>query len=451
MSKVIKLKKGLDIRLKGEAERIIHQAELPDLFAVKPIDFPGLTPKLLVKPGDEVKAGSPLFFDKYKPEIVFTSPVSGKVEAVNRGERRKILEVLVKADQNIQYEEFGKLNPADAGREKVKELLLKSGAWPFIRQRPYAVVANPTDTPKSIFISGFDSAPLAPDYDYVLKDDQNLFQKGTDALRTLTDGKIHLNVRGDVAVAKVFSDTKGVEINKFIGPHPAGTIGTQIHHIDPINKGDIVWYVNVQDVVNIGKLFDHGRFDASRIVALTGAEVVKTGYYKTLMGASIEPLVKSNVTSGVHHRYISGNVLTGTKIPSNGFIGYYDSQLTVIEEGDKFEFFGWAAPGLNKFSASRTFFSWMQPKRKYKIDTNLGGGVRAYVMTGQYDKVVPMDILPVELVKSIIINDIDKMEQLGIYEVAEEDLALCEFVCTSKIEVQQIVREGIEVMIKELG
>lgn len=450
MTKITKIKKGLDIKLKGKAEKIFTKAERSDTYAVKPPDFQGLTPKLQVKVDYEVKAGSPLFFDKYNPDILFTSPVSGKVVAINRGERRRILEVVVKADTEIKYETFMEADPLSLKREEIIKNLLKSGLWPLIRQRPYAIIANPKDEPKSIFISAFDTAPLAPDNDFVVKDREEVFQKGIDALSKLTLGKIHLNIDADYPAAKVFTQAKNVQINKFKGPHPAGNIGVQIHHIDPINKGDIVWYLYPQDVITIGLLFEKGIYDASKIVTLTGSEVKKRHYYKTMIGASIINLVENNVTKG-DHRYIGGNVLTGTAISSEGYIGFYDTQITVIPEGRIPEFLGWGAPGFRKYSVSRTFFSSLTPQKEFRLDTNYHGCLRPFVMTGQYEKVFPMNILPVHLIKSIIVEDIDQMENLGIYEVAEEDFALCEFVCTSKIEVQSIIRQGLDLIRKEFS
>ncbi len=450
MPKVTKIKRGLDIAIKGKAEKILVQADPSEMYAVKPIDFAGLTPKLTVKVDHEVKAGSPLFFDKYHPGVLFTSPVSGKVVSITRGERRRILEVVVKADPEIAYESFRKGDPESMEREAVIENLQKSGLWPFIRQRPYHVIADSSDTPKAIFISGFDTAPLAPDYDFVLKGERDAFRTGIKALSKLTDGYIHIGVDGKFPVSEVYTDLDRVHLHHFRGPHPAGNVGIQIHHIDPVNKGDIVWTINPQDVVIIGRLFEKGIFDASRIVALAGTEVKTPRYYKTMLGSSILSLVKDNLKEG-NHRYISGNVLTGKKILNDGYIGYYDSLVSVIPEGDHYDFLGWALPGLDKFSMSRTFLAWLTPNKEFTMHTNLNGGKRAFVMTGQYEKVLPMDIYPVHLLKAILVEDIDKMENLGIYEIAEEDLALCEFVCTSKTEVQSIVRSGIELMIKELG
>jgi len=450
MPDVIKIKKGLNIQLKGKAEKIFIKAPRSETYAVKPPDFHGITPKMMVNVDEQVKAGSPLFFDKANPEVLFTSPVSGKIVAINRGERRRILEVVIKADETFEHESFGKIDLDKATREEICSYLLKSGAWPFILQRPYAIIANPHDKPKAIFISGFDSAPLAPDYDFLLKESKEEFQAGINVLSKLTEGTVHLNLNGEFPVAPVFSGLKNARVNLFKGPHPAGTVGVQMNKLDPVNKGEVVWYVNPQDVAMIGRLMGKGMYDASKIVAFTGSDAETPRYYKTVAGASIKSITEGNVTIG-DTRYISGNVLTGTKVNVDGYLGFYDSQITVIPEGNYYEFFGWAGPGIKKFSMSKSFFSWLFPGKEYKIDTNLHGGRRAFVMSDQYTKVCPMDIYPVQLIKAILIEDIDLMEKLGIYEVAEEDLALCEFVCTSKIEVQSILRKGLDMMRKEMS
>jgi Na+-transporting NADH:ubiquinone oxidoreductase subunit A len=448
MSKDIRLKKGLNINLKGEADKVYASIPQSELFSLKPTDFHGLTPKLTVKAGDKVKAGSCIFFDKYNEKVRFSSPVSGEVTDIIRGAKRRILEVKLKADTETKYESFSTLD-ASANREQIIEGLLESGVWPFIRQKPFDIIANPMDMPKAIFISTFNTAPLAPDNDFVLHGLENEFQTGIDFLKKLTDGKIHLNVDGNTNPSTVFTSCKGVQINKITGAHPAGNVGVQIHHIDPINKGDVVWYLYPQDVLTIARLFSEGKYDVSRIVALTGPQVEKPRYYRTIAGASIKNLLDENTLIGDNNRFISGDVLTGEKIEEDGNIGFYDSQLTVIEEGNQQEFLGWIAPNLDKFSLSKSYFSWLMPSKKYTLNTNYNGEERAYVVTGQYEKVLPMDIYPMQLIKACLIDDIDSMEQLGIYEISPEDVALCEFVCTSKMEVQSIIREGLDLIKKE--
>ncbi|WP_372947962.1 Na(+)-translocating NADH-quinone reductase subunit A [Mariniphaga sp.] len=448
MSEVIKLRKGLDIKLKGSAETVLETLPVPATVALKPTDFPGLTPKLSVKPGYEVKAGDALFYDKYHPEVVFTAPFGGKVASVNRGERRRILEVVIETDNEAGSAEFKKANPGSLSAHEVKEQLLKSGLWPFIKRRPYGIIASPQEKPKAIFISSFDTAPLAPDYNFIVEGQLGTFQTGINALEKLTDGKVFLGV----SEKSVFTNIKNVEIKQFSGPHPAGNVGIQIHHIAPVNKGEVVWTVNPQDVLFMGRLFETGKVDFSKVFAVTGSEVEKPKYFQTMLGAPVSTLTDGRLKKvNYKQRLISGNVLTGTRVKPMNYLGYYDSQVTVIPEGDEYELFGWATPGIDKFSASKTFFSKIFPKKEYEMNANLHGGERAFVLSNQYEKVLPMDILPVFLLKSCLADDIDKMEQLGIYEVIEEDFALCEYVCTSKIKVQDILRNGINTMIKELG
>ncbi len=449
MPQKIKIKKGLNIPLNGVAEKLTTQVPYQgSLFAIRPTDFTNLTPKPVAKEGDKVLAGDVLFTDKYRTDIKITAPVSGVLKSILRGERRKILEFIIEPDDNIEYRKFETGDLANLDRQKVTELLIESGIWPLIRQRPFDIIANPNDKPKAIFISGFDSSPLAPDYDFILIGQEQLFQKGIDVLKKLTDGAVNLTVNGSCNISKVYQAVKGVELNTITGPHPAGNVGIQIHHINPVNKGEVVWHINPQDVLIIGRLFTKGIFDASRTIAVTGSEILKPRYYKTIIGASIKLFTSNNITNG-HLRYISGNPLTGIKISKDGFLGFYHNQITVIPEGNDYEMFGWALPGFKKFSTSRTFLSGFFAKKQYNINANLHGGIRPFVFTGEYEKVLPMDIYPVYLLKAILAQDIDQMEQLGIYEVAEEDFALCEFVCTSKIPVQKILKQGIELMIRE--
>ena len=444
MSKIIKLCKGLDIRLQGEAAKTIVEAPKASEYAVSPLDFEGVTPKMLVKVGDKVEAGTPLFFDKKHPEVLFTSPVSGTVAAVNRGEKRKILSVVVAADKEVAYKEFAKLDVATASREDIVKLLLESGLWTMFIQRPYGVVATPSDMPKAIFVSAFDSAPLAVDYDFALAGDKEALQKGFDVLGRLTEGKVHLSYHANQTTPSF----TGVELHAFKGKHPAGNVGVQIHHIDPINKGEKAWTLNIQDVAILGRLFLNGKVDMSRVIAVAGSCVAEPKYYRVVAGASVKALLGGKL-SNEHARVISGNVLTGRNVGMEGFLGVNANMLTVIPEGDDYELLGWAMPRFKKFSVSRAYFSWLFPCRKYNLDTNLNGGERAFVMNDLYEKYLPMDVYPVHLIKACLANDLDKMENLGIYEVVEEDLALCEFVCPSKIEIQQILRNGINTMIKE--
>ncbi len=451
MSKFIRIKRGLNIKLVGEADKIISDLPLPETFAIKPPNFIGVIPKLLVKQGDEVHAGTALFNDKNNEAIKFCSPVSGEVIEIVRGEKRRILEVKILADKEIRYVSFNKTNPHDLSREDIIQALLNSGVWPFIRQRPFGIIANPNETPKSIFISAFDSSPLSPDNDFIMQEKNEEFQTGLDALKKLTDGKVHLNINADSTPAKIFTNAKGVEINKISGPHPAGNVGLQIHHIDPVNKGEIVWCLNPQDVLIVGRLFKHGKFDASKMIVLTGSQIKRPKYYKIIVGSTVKNIISEGGLKEGENRIISGNVLTGNQISGDGYLDFYDYQITVIPEGREPEFMGWLTPGFNKFSLSRTFFSWLTPNKKHDLNTNLHGEERPFVITGEYEKVFPMNIYPVHLLKSILIEDIEMMENLGIYEVVEEDFALCEFVCTSKIESQDIIRRGLDIIRKEFG
>jgi len=448
MSKDIRIKKGVSIKLTGSAERVYANIPASEYYVVKPSDFTGLTPKLTVKVGDKVQAGSSLFFNKENPSVIIASPVSGEVSEIRRGEKRKILSVVVKADAKITYKEFSKAEAKNLSREQIIEQMLTAGVWPFVRQRPFAVIANPADMPKAVFISAFDSAPLACDSDFVLHGMEKEFQAGLDIVTKLTEGTTHLNIDGNSNSSAVFTNAKGVQINKISGPHPAGNVGVQIHHIDPINKGEVVWYMYPQDVIAIGRLFSEGKYDATRLVALAGSQVEKPRYYRSLQGAAITTMTKGNIKEG-DNRFINGNVLTGTHIAADGNLGFYNCEISVIPEGKEQDFLGWLLPGFSKFSLSRTFFSWINPKKEYAISANMNGEERAYVVTGQYEKVLPMDVYPQHLIKAIMIGDIELMENLGIYEVAEEDFALCEFACTSKIPVQEILREGLDLVRKE--
>jgi Na+-transporting NADH:ubiquinone oxidoreductase subunit A len=459
MSHLIKTTKGLDIQIDGAAEKIIGETVLSDIVALVPDYFHGITAKVLVKAGDYVKAGTPIFHDKTFENMNFVSPVSGKVLAVNRGEKRKLLNITIQREREIQYENFSVLSPEKLTAEEIKSALMNAGIWPYIKQRPYDVIANPNKTPKAIFISSFDTAPLAPDYNFILKGQFSDFQTGIDALAKLTPGKVHLGVKANVP-SNEFLKVKNVEITEYEGPHPIGNVGIQINHVDPINKGEVVWTVNVQDVLYIGRFFNKGIADFKKIIALTGPEVIWPQYYKTLPGTSIEPFIVGNVQKGIPLRYISGNVLSGIKVQMDDFLDPYASQIFVIDEGTEHEeFLGWAMPRLNKFSAShlfptrliqKTFFKKILGKIQFQYDARLLGGRRAIIMSNEYDKVLPMDILPEFLFKAMITGNIDKMELLGGYEIAPEDVALCEYVCTSKLPLQLIVRQALDKMKKEL-
>ena len=449
MSTTFVIKKGLDIKLLGDAEKTIVDLNA-ERFAIKPPDFLGCFPKVMVKEGEQVKAGTPIFYDKYRENIVFTSPVSGKIKAVRRGAKRRLLEIIIDSDKKNEAIDFGASIINNLKKDEVVEKMLKSGVWPVLRQRPYSVIANPNDAPKAIFVAAYDTSPLAPDFDLIVHGQGEAFQAGLDVLTKLTEGKVHLNVDTTKTTSKVFLNSQNVQINKFSGPHPSGNVSVHVSKVHPINKGDIIWYLYPQDVLTIGKLFLSGKFDATRVIALAGSEVKSPKYFKTFIGASLKNMVNGNTTNG-DNRFISGNVLTGEKIEADGFVGFYDSLITVIPEGKHHEFFGWLLPGFNKFSFSKTFLSYLMPNKKYRLDTNLHGGVRAYVMTGKYEKVFPFDIYPMQLIKAVMVEDIDLMENLGIYEIDHEDFALCEVIDTSKTEIQSIIRQGLDLMRQEMS
>ena len=452
MSKTVRLRKGLDINLLGEADKVKADAKAPALVALKPADFHGLVPKVVLKTGDKVKRGEVVFYDKYNKDVKFVSPISGTFEEIIRGEKRKILEVRIKSDGSDDVVSVDPIDPTSLSADEVKKVMLDNGLWPFLKQRPLDIIANPAVKPKAIFISAFDSAPLAPDYDFILHGQDQDFQHGLNAISKLTDGKVHITLNGKVPADKAFQNAKNVQINKISGKHPAGNVGTQIHHIDPIAKGEMVFTINPQDVVTIGKFFAEGKFDPTRIVALTGSEAKNRKYYRTIIGTQLTDIVKGNLESD-NVRVISGNALTGTKVDADGFLGFYDSHITVLPEGDEYKFFltkGWLGPGFDKFSSHRLFPTWIMKNKKYRLDTNMNGEERGFVVTGEMEKVLPFDILPMQLIKAIMVKDIDAMEQLGIYEIAPEDFALCEYVCTSKIEIQEKIREGLDVINEEV-
>ena len=452
MSNNITLKRGLDIPISGEAAQKIKKAVVPDVVAVKPTDFRGLLPKLLVKEGDSVLAGTPVLADKLSPGIVFSSPVSGTVQAVVRGEKRKLLEIRIKADETQKYVDFGIQKVKDLTADQIKEVLMKSGLWPALVQRPYGVLANPDIRPKAIFVSAFSTAPLAADIDYALRDEFDNIQTAVNALAKLTDGGIHVSFNSVNYNGTPFHKLENVIQHTFTGKHPAGNVGIQIHHISPIRKGETVWTISPLMLAAIGKLFNTGKYDMTRRIAVTGPKAVDPCYVTALPGMAMADIKEFYDNSARDIRFISGDVLTGTNVGEDGFLGFYDSQVTLIKEGREHEMLGWAKPfRSNLFSASRTYFSWLTPNRRYDMDTNLHGGVRAFLMNDVYGKVLPMDIFPVYLTKACIAGDIDKMEKYGIYEVLEEDLALCEYVCPSKIDIQAIISDGISLMMKEMA
>ena len=446
MSNNIVLKKGLNIPISGEAPLETMKTIVPDVVAVKPTDFKGFSPRLMVKEGDKVLAGSPVLADKQNPDILLTSPVSGTVKEIVRGEKRKLLAVLVKAEGD-EAVDFGAKDPKGLKAEEVKETLLKSGLWPTIIQRPYGVLANPAQTPKAVFVSAFSTAPLAADSEFVFKDDFAAIQAGVTAVSKIA--KVHVCVNSETSA---FAKLQDAVLHTVIAKkHPAGNVGVQISHISPIMKGETVWTLSLLSLAAIGKLFLNGKLDLCRKVAVTGPAALKTGYVVAMPGTPMSAL-EGCFDPAVETRFISGDVLSGENIGKDGYLGFFDNQVTLIKEGREREVLGWANPlRFNQFSSSMAYFSWLLPKKKYNMDTNTHGGVRAFVCSDVYGKVLPMDIFPVYLVKACLAGDIDKMEQFGIYEVLPEDLALCEFVDPSKNDIQAIIQDGIDLMIKEMA
>ena len=448
MHRVVKISKGLDINLKGAPVNEMTAVKAANLYALMPADFTRVTPKVVVKPEDSVKAGDALFVDKNAPELRFVSPVSGKVVAVNRGERRRVLSVVVESDGKFESVEYKAKDVFSLSASDVKNALLEAGLFAFVRQRPYDVIATPTDTPRAIFVSAFDSKPLAVDFEVALKGNEEDFQTGLDALSRIAPTYLNVSVEQTNAALSV---AKNVTTTAFKGPHPAGNVGVQINHIAPVNKGEIVWTIAAEEVIFIGRLFNKGKVDFTRTVALVGSEVKNPSYSKVVLGAQITTLIDGRLNGDSNLRIIDGNVLTGKPCAADAFLGAFSNEVTVIPEvsnGD--EMFGWIMPRFSMYSTSRSYFSWLCPKRKYVFDARIKGGERHMIMSNEYDKVFPMDIYPEYLIKAIITGNIDKMEELGIYEVAPEDFALCEFVDSSKLELQRIVREGLDKLRAEM-
>ena len=447
MANVIKLRKGLDINLKGKANfetiRRIDSSEI----ALVPDSFGGVIPKVIVREGDCVKVGDALFVDKKYPEMKFASPVSGTVKAVVRGDRRKVLYVKVKADETQQFVDFGIKDIEKLDGRAIKEALLASGLFSFIQQLPYAVTTTPDTMPKAIFVSAFRDMPLASDFEVELKGNEKDFQTGLTALSKIQKTYLGLSVH---QTASALVNAKDVEINVFDGKCPAGNVGVQVNHIDPINKGEVVWIIDPAAVIFFGRLFNTGKVDLRRVIAVAGSEVKNPSYAEIVIGTPLSKVLDGQLKSTEHVRIINGNPLTGRKTTLEDFVGAHTSEVTVIPEGDDVnEFLGWILPRTNLFSVSKSYFSWLMGKKTYNLDARIKGGERHMIMSGEYDKVLPIDIYGEYLIKAIIAEDIDKMEQLGIYEVSPEDFAVAEFVDSSKLELQKIVRNGLDMLRKE--
>ena len=444
MANVIKLRKGLDIKLKGKAEETKIRLKSNGKYALVPDDFEGVTPKVVVREGDKVKAGDALFVNKQYPEVKFASPVSGTVTAVVRGERRKVLCVKVDADAQQSYVDFGKKDVSHLDGKAVVEALLEAGLFGYIDQLPYAVSTNPTTQPKAIFVSALRDKPLAADFEFEVKGQEADFQTGLTALSKIA--KTYLGV----GVGSALESMKDVEVNVFDGPCPAGNVGVQVNHLCPVNKGEVVWTVDPTAVLFFGRLFNTGKVNLTRTVALVGSEIKSPAYVDMLVGEELATLLSNSYDAGKRVRIINGNVLTGKPTTKDGYLGAHTSEITVIPEGDDAdEMLGWILPRFKQFSVNRSYFSWLLGKKEYALDARVKGGERHMIMSGEYDKVLPMDIYGEYLIKAIITGDIDRQEQLGIYEVSPEDFALAEFVDSSKLELQRIVREGLNVLRKE--
>ena len=448
MANVFRLRKGLDINLKGKAVKKKVNCRASKVYALRPSDFTGVTPKVVVKEGDRVLAGDALFVNKQFPEVLFASPVSGIVKSVVRGERRRVLSVSVEADEKQEYHDFGVHDANKMDGDAVKRLLLEAGLFGYINQLPYAISTNPETKPKGIFVSALRDMPLAADFEYELEGNEEAFKAGLKALSRIAP--LHLGV-GAKQTVEALTSVEGVDLNVFDGPCPAGNVSVQVNHIDPVNRGEVVWTVDPTAVIFIGRLLLTGKVDLRKTIAIAGSQVNDPAYTDVLVGAQLSDVLDGKLTKTDHVRLINGNPLTGERATLNDFVGAHTSELTAIPEGDdKEEILGWILPRLNDFSVSRSYFSWLEGKNhEYDLDARVKGGKRHMIMSGEYDKVVPMDIYPEYLVKAIITGDIDKQEQLGIYEVSPEDFALAEFVDSSKLELQKIVRQGLDLLRKE--
>ena len=447
MANLFKLRKGLDINLQGKAEKKKLKLKSNGKYALLPDCFEGVVPKVVVKEGDKVKAGDALFINKNCQEMKFASPVSGTVTAVERGERRKVLAVKVQADATQVFTEFGVKDVASLTGEQVKEALLEAGLFGYINQLPYDVVTTPDTTPKAIFVSALRDKPLAADFEFELQGQEKEWQAGLTALSKMAKTCLGIGARQTSAA---LTSAKDVEVNVFDGPCPAGNVGVQINHVSPVNKGEVVWTVDPSAVIFFGRLFLTGKVDLHRTVALCGSEVKNPQYVEMLVGEELSTLLSNSYDEKHNVRIINGNVLTGRVTTKEGYLGAHSSEITVIPEGnDADEFAGWIMPRFKQFSVNRSYFSWLFGKKAYALDARVKGGERHMIMSGEYDKVMPMDIYPEYLIKAIITGNIDKMEQLGIYEVSPEDFALAEFVDSSKLELQRIVREGLNMLRKE--
>jgi Na+-transporting NADH:ubiquinone oxidoreductase subunit A len=451
MSNDIKIKNGLTIKLKGAAENILKKAALPESVSLNPSDFHLIIPKMALKVGEKVSQGSVVFFSKKDERIKFCSPVDGTIKDIVRGAKRKIIEIIIDVEKNQNLISPNPQVFADLNTDQIKTILLESGCWPFVKQRPYDVIANPSDNPKSIFISGFNSAPISADLQIILDDQKEEFKEGINVLSKLTSGEINICVNDTSST--FISEIENVKIHKINGPHPSGNVGVQIHHIDPVNSGDRVWTLGAEDVAIIGRYFMTGIYNPIRTIAVSGPPVKYPKYYKTIVGTQLNKIIDdTGIDINDSLRIINGDVLSGRKVEHDNYLGFYNNTLSVLREGNRYRMFGWIPFVNNKVpSMYKTSFSWLFPNKEYDLDTNLNGEERAFVVTGEMEKVFPMDILPMQLLKECMAGNIEKMESLGIYEVAPEDFSLIDYSSSSKIEAQYIIRQGLDLMISEVG
>ena len=451
MSNDIRIKNGLTINLKGAAKNIVKEAPYPKSVSLNPSNFHLIIPKMVVRVGEKVNVGDVIFYSKKDERIKFCSPVDGLIKEIVRGAKRKIIEIVIDVDKNQKKLEHNIIELEKLNADEIKNIILNSGCWPFIKQRPYEIIANPSEKPKSIFISSFNSAPISADFQIILDDQKEEFKTGLKVLSKLTDGEINICIKKDIST--FINDIKGIKTHIVSGPHPSGNVGVQIHHINPINSGERVWTLGPEDVAILGRFFLTGFYSPIRTIAVSGAPVKYPKYYKTIIGSELREIINDvGIDLKDSLRIINGDVLTGTKVEPDNYLGFYNNTVSVLREGNQYRMFGWVPFINNKVpSIYKTSFSWLFPNNKYDLDTNLNGEERAFVVTGEMEKVFPMDIFPMQLLKECMAENIDKMESLGIYEVAPEDFSLIDYSSSSKIEAQYIIRKGLDLMIKEVG
>ena len=451
MSNDIRIKNGLTINLKGAAKNIVKEAPYPKSVSLNPSNFHLIIPKMVVRVGEKVNVGDVIFYSKKDERIKFCSPVDGLIKEIVRGAKRKIIEIVIDVDKNQKKLEHNIIELEKLNADEIKNIILNSGCWPFIKQRPYEIIANPSEKPKSIFISSFNSAPISADFQIILDDQKEEFKTGLKVLSKLTDGEINICIKKDIST--FINDIKGIKTHIVSGPHPSGNVGVQIHHINPINSGERVWTLGPEDVAILGRFFLTGFYNPIRTIAVSGAPVKYPKYYKTIIGSELREIINdAGIDLKDSLRIINGDVLTGTKVEPDNYLGFYNNTVSVLREGNQYRIFGWVPFINNKIpSIYKTSFSWLFPNNKYDLDTNLNGEERAFVVTGEMEKVFPMDIFPMQLLKECMAENIDKMESLGIYEVAPEDFSLIDYSSSSKIEAQYIIRKGLDLMIKEVG